>query len=449
MKHLKTKLLTATLLSILGVTTFAVLPTYAEAEKDWGPTRQTYSWDHPADKVTINSITDNPTLGDEENFVRVREYGTNDTYSDNVDIEPGKTYEVYVYYHNNAKASMNADGSGIAKDVRLRMEAPEAVEAGSAAVIKGIITSTNADPNEVWDKAYLHTNEIVYLRYVDGSAVIHNGGSSNGKVLSDNALWDDRGVLLSYYDNYLGLLPGCNEFAGYVTFQIKADQPGFYMEKTGKISGSENDYSQYISAHPGDTLDFKIRYHNTGTTNQMGVVLYDELGQGLNSIAGTTHLTTPTSDGDESSEALFGGGLNIGDYASGQEATVTYRVQIADDQTIFPCGETVVYNLAGASTANGTIHDKVKVTVTRDCEGGVVVKTCKDDPTMEGCQELPNTGPAEIVMAIIIAVGILGGGIYFVRTQAKLKKLETTTTAPKDDMNSNSDNGSDNTSSQI
>jgi LPXTG-motif cell wall-anchored protein len=146
-------------------------------------------------------------------------------------------------------------------------------------------------------------------------------------------------------------------------------------------------------------------------------------------------LKTPSSEGAESSEALFGGGLNIGDYGPDQEAIATYQVKIADDQTIFPCGETVVYNLAGASTANGTIHDKVKVTVTRTCEGGntVVVKTCKDDPTMEGCQELPNTGPAEIVMAVIIIVGIVGGGIYFIRTQAKLKKLESTTTSPKDD----------------
>lgn len=431
MKHLKNKLLIAALFSILGASSLAVLPTYADNE--WGPERETYTWEQPASKVTLNSITNNPTLGDERNFVRVREYGTNDTYSDNVNIQPGKTYEVYVYYHNNAKASMNADGSGIAKDVRLRVEAPEAVEAGSAAVVKGTITSSNADPGEVWDKAYLHTDSIVYLRYVDGSAVIHNGGSSNGKVLSDNALWDDRGVLLSYYDNYWGLLPGCNEYAGYVTFQIKVDQPGFYMEKTGKVAGSSSDYDQYISAHPGDTLDFKIRYHNTGTTNQMGVVLYDELGQGLSAIPGTTQLKTPTSEGAESSEALFGGGLNIGDYASGQEAIATYQVKIEDDQTIFPCGETVVYNLAGASTANGTIHDKVKVTVTRDCEGTVVVKTCKDDPTMEGCQELPNTGPAEIVMAVIIVVGILGGGIYFIRTQAKLKKYETMTTAPKDD----------------
>ena len=85
MKHLKTKLFLAAFMSLLGATAVTALPTYADNE--WGPERETYTWEHPADKVTINSITDNPTLGDERNFVRVREYGTNDTYSDNVNID--------------------------------------------------------------------------------------------------------------------------------------------------------------------------------------------------------------------------------------------------------------------------------------------------------------------------------------------------------------------------
>ncbi|MBR3131823.1 hypothetical protein IKG33_00185 [Candidatus Saccharibacteria bacterium] len=417
MKFTKIKLTASVILALVGVVTLTNYQANAE-NATWGPERTTYTWDNPAYEPTFNSMADNPTIGDERNFVRVREYGTGDTYSDNVDIEAGKTYEVYVYYHNNAGGDTNSDGSGIANNVRLRMEAPEAVDAGEAAVIKGIISATNSNPSEVWDTAFLHTDEIVYLRYVDGSAVIHNGGSSNGKVLSDAALWDDQGVFLAYYDNYWGVIPGCNEYAGYVTFQIKVDQPGFYMEKTGKVTGSDNDYSQYISAKPGDTLDFKIRYHNTGTTIQNGVVLYDKLGDGLVSIPGSTYLATPTSEGNESSEGLFGDGLNIGDYASDQQAIATYQVKVEDDMDKFPCGDTVVYNLAGASTANGTIHDKVKITVTRSCE--------PDTPGTP--DELPNTGPLEIIMAIIVIIGIGGAGYYFYRTKKTLKTAENEVT---------------------
>ncbi len=43
---------------------------------------------------------------------------------------------------------------------------------------------------------------------------------------------------------------------------------------------------------------------------------------------------------------------------------------------------------------------------------------------MEGCKELPNTGPLEIVMAIIIIAGIGGGGYYLYRTKRTLKTAE-------------------------
>ena len=43
---------------------------------------------------------------------------------------------------------------------------------------------------------------------------------------------------------------------------------------------------------------------------------------------------------------------------------------------------------------------------------------------MEGCQELPNTGPLEIVLAIVIITGIGGGGYYLYRTQKTLNAVE-------------------------
>ena len=43
----------------------------------WGPTRPTYTIEHPADHVTFNSITNNPNIGgDERDFVGIREKGT-------------------------------------------------------------------------------------------------------------------------------------------------------------------------------------------------------------------------------------------------------------------------------------------------------------------------------------------------------------------------------------
>ena len=62
---------------------------------------------------------------------------------------------------------------------------------------------------------------------------------------------------------------------------------------------------------------------------------------------------------------------------------------------------------------------------------------------MEGCQELPNTGPLEIVLAIVIITGIGGGGYYLYRTQKTLKTVENSVSgkdAAKDTPNKDSDN---------
>src|SRR5664280_2316069 len=48
----------------------------------WGPIRDTFTMEHPADHITFNSITNNPNIGDERNFVGIRESGTANQWSD-------------------------------------------------------------------------------------------------------------------------------------------------------------------------------------------------------------------------------------------------------------------------------------------------------------------------------------------------------------------------------
>ena len=65
-----------------------------EATDAWGPKdRETFTWDKPATYTTFNSMTDNPSLGHESNFVRIREADTKDIFTDDVEIEAGKEYD--------------------------------------------------------------------------------------------------------------------------------------------------------------------------------------------------------------------------------------------------------------------------------------------------------------------------------------------------------------------
>lgn len=194
----------------------------------WGPERETYTWEKPASVVTFNAITNNPSLGDERNFVRVRECENEKTslFDDYVDgIEAGKIYEVYVYYHNDAAANFNSEGVGIAQNVRLKIECPQKLKKGQTAVIKGIITwGTDGNWRNVWDTAFLsNVKENLTLKYCDNSATLHNAGNADGQILDASAMFNSEcGVLLAYNTKYWGVIPGCNEYAGYVTFKLKA-----------------------------------------------------------------------------------------------------------------------------------------------------------------------------------------------------------------------------------
>ena len=74
----------------------------------WGPERTTFTMEKPASYPTFNSITNNPTIGDERDFVRVGEIDAKVTDLKNeVEVVPGRQYLVYVYFHNNASSTYN------------------------------------------------------------------------------------------------------------------------------------------------------------------------------------------------------------------------------------------------------------------------------------------------------------------------------------------------------
>lgn len=426
----------------------------------WGPVRDTYTLESPAPEPIFNSITNNHNtespvdphlvdmsetldysapgqvnntpsteigLGDERNFVRIREADSDKFFDDIVEAEPGKEYEVYVYYHNNASPSLPEEVSW-AYNTRLKVEAPEKVKKGQTAVIKGTITwnkenAEDADTFNVWDTTFLKATDEIYLRYVPNSAVIHNGNTrgttANGKILSAEALWGDVGAFLAYdtsiitpddpnteeneEKNMWGIIPACNEFAGYVTFRLKADQPKFYMEKEVSLDGKK-DWTDTIKAAPGDTLHFRIHYKNVGTTQQDDVnasdnlpaeMIYETIKDAAEDKDFEVRLVSlpigaeqPTVDTKIklSAKDFFGEkGVTIGNYEPNTEFYIYYDVKVADAEKFTECTANI-WNKAQLATANGTMFDKVKVTVIKDCK-------------------LPDTGSDTKIIAISVVLG--------------------------------------------
>jgi hypothetical protein len=256
----------SSIVAISAISIAWVSPTFA-----WGPERKTYTNDNPADHVVFNSITDNAAIGDERNFVRVREIGTEDKYGDEVKVTPGKEYEVYLYYHNNAGSDTNSSAVGLALQTKMASTYPAKLSKDAPGTITGEITwkyitsktDTVVHDGKVWDEATMKTAyDDVILRYKPASAIIHNSGAVNGPVLSTNLL-TEAGTYIGF-NKLNGAVPGCAEYSGHVTYTLVAEKIDSTFNKMVSLDG-EN-WSKEVTARPGDYVTYKVAFQNTGNT---------------------------------------------------------------------------------------------------------------------------------------------------------------------------------------
>lgn len=204
--------------SVLAVPFLVVTSAFA-----FGPERETYTMANPADHAVFNSIVDNNVVGDERDFVRISEKREDGSFVNELELEPGKTYEVQIYYHNDASETYNDSAHnyiGVARDTRMSSTFPERINKGEQKAITGRITSTTTDPEAVWDEAYVTAKEDLTLHYVPGTAKIYNQWATNGSILP-TSLFSTEGTFIGQ-DELDGLIMGCGRFSGQVLYTITA-----------------------------------------------------------------------------------------------------------------------------------------------------------------------------------------------------------------------------------
>lgn len=430
--------------NLIGGTTILSSLIVTGAAIAWGPSdRPTYTNENPADYATFNSITNNVAVGDERNFVRVKEKGTEDKYSDEVAVEPGKEYEVYLYYHNNAGSDTNSTGVGLALQTKAAATYPAKVTKDANGTLTGEITwryitsknDSTVHDGKIWDEATLTTDyDEVVLRYKPGSATIHNDGKINGSVLSTN-LFAEGGTYIGY-NSLNGVVPGCAEYSGHITYTLVADKVDSSFNKMVSLDGET--WAKEVTAKPGDYVTYKVQFQNTGNTTLTNVILKDVHDEGLTLRTGSTKVfDINNADGKVIDDIIDISGYNTGDAIPSALVQVIYQAQVSREQTF--CNKSL--NNTVTATYNTTEQKSDSASVLVACEEpeptpepedcatnpnlpGCQEKNCKTNPEMEGCQELPNTGPLEIVLAIVIIAGIGGAGYYFYRTRRTLKTVE-------------------------
>lgn len=370
----------------------------------WGPSdRATYTIENPASKVTFNSITNNPLHGDERNFVQVKpvSHTTAGGWQDSLAVEVGKEYWVRVYVHNNAAENLNL------KALNTRITASIPGSFGKSITVGAQISADNASPKNVWDEAVFTSSKNFRLAYVNGSATWNNNIFTNGTPLPDSII--EAGGTQIGYTSLNGEIPGCFKYDGTALFKVLVqgeEEPDFTVEKKVRKHG-DSQWSKSVNVNPGDKIDYQIGYKNTSDSRQDNVQIYDKLPDFVTYQHGSTTLKNanyPDGDGlSVTSNAIISTGIDIGNYPAGGNAFVRFTATAPSEEHL-ACGENTIRNYGHATTGGETKQDYADIVVKRDCD---------DTPPVDTPGELPQTGPAEILIAFIGVSLVIFGASYW------------------------------------
>jgi len=350
-----------------------------------------------------------------------------------------------MYYHNDTatNSGLNAYGSYALAQI------PTTINNGENLAATGYIGASNANPQQVSDNVYFNntSGSNITLRYMPGSATIHNYSGTNGQVLSDNIVTSGAPI---GYNSLDGVIPGstisygsANSYAGYVLFTVQADQiqtTSFIVTKQ-VYNPPTNSWGKELSVNPGDNVNYQVTYTNNSGVQQNNVIISDLLASSLTYNPGSTTITSTynqnavtLSDGINSSN-----GVNIGSYAPGTTVYIKYSARVAANDNLPSCGANTISSAAQVQANGVSVQDTTaNITVTRTCPTPAPVIPPTPTPvaapapvapaptviyqTVTPAGKLPVTGPAEDITkflgfgAIVTALG------YYLASRRKTVK---------------------------
>lgn len=411
----------------------------------WGPDRATFTMEKPATYPTFNSITNNPTIGDERDFVRVGQINADVTQLTNeTEVVPGHQYLVYIYFHNNASSTYNDSAhnhSGVAVATKMASSFSTVLTPSEKAKITATITANNSNPGSVWDEAYMTTTyPKVLLHYVSGSAKIYNDWKMNGAIMP-SSLFTEGGTLLGL-NELNGVIPGCEEYHGVVTYVLQADELKGTIDK--EVSADGVNYSTSVDATPGSEVFFRLTVKNAGDVALTNATVIDNMPEKLTLVPGSVQFSANNSGTWESlSDNITVDGYNFGTIGTGNFINIVYKAKVSED---VDCNGLSLVNVASltydseskfgdndnSSTAVNVKRDDCEEPKPEDCTTnpalpGCNPEDCTTNPNLPGCDvpsEIPKTGPLEITMAVLVVLGLGASGFYFYRTRRTLKTVK-------------------------
>ena len=351
-------------------TTLAIVGLGVVVQATFGPDRPTYTMAVPADHITFNSITDNPLVGDERAFLTGALPGAAN-YSDPVNgVKDGDEVTLRLFYHNDAAENLGLT----ATNTKVKVALPTGSKQNQQ--ITGYVNADNATPTEVYDTLDITSYNGGYfeLDYVPGSAVLTNNVFTTGVALSDSIV--SSGALIGY-DQLNGRVPGCAQYAGWITLRVKVNMPNYQIEKRARIAGEDgtDKWRETVNANTGDTIQWLIEVKNIGSTSLENIIVLDQVPDNMTVVPGSAKLINANHPADSPyvfpPSAIQADGrqinVDIGDYAPETNAYVRFDTVVTDADEI-NCGENRFTNAAYATPQGyGSIVDEAYVVIVKDC----------------------------------------------------------------------------------
>ena len=349
----------------------------AVAARAWWPERPTFTIAHPAPYVTFNSITDNPSYGDERTFFDAKNAANTQSggFAGKVKVEDGETVLLRTYVHNNAADNLNDAAhnyKGIAKDAKVKIYLPTAT--ANALRANSYVSASNAIPQEVADTVDFYGDQPFSLEYVPGSAITYNNAHTQGVRLNDSIV--TTGAPLGY-QNMDGTIPGCFQYANIVTIKVKVkmQKPAMQVSKQVAIPGQP--WAENVTVDPGSTVSYLITMKNTGNTQLDHVSIRDKMPANAHIVPGSTMIYNSNYPNGiaAGSDAVVSNGIDIGSYGVNGGAYVKFKAVI-DGPEKLQCGTNKLVN-TGELFIPGkpdVVRDTADVYTNKKCENPVVIR---------------------------------------------------------------------------
>jgi hypothetical protein len=191
-----------------------------KVEGGWGPDRPTFTLDHPAPFTTLDSIRNNPDIGDDRGLMAVRDASDGDkglanAWHFSIKVQPGHVYRVRMYVENS---TFDDWSDAAATGTRVSVSLPTCT--GNRIAANGFISSDTAYPSQIWGGITFTSASRFNLAYVPASALLETNGFPNGKAIEGTDFLASKGQVIGH-SSLDGIVKAGYKYAEYFSFEVK------------------------------------------------------------------------------------------------------------------------------------------------------------------------------------------------------------------------------------